>query len=289
MANATEGDSNREQIEYWNEQAGPKWVQNEALLDAQLEPYGMAALDRANLADGQRVLDVGCGCGDTTLEIARRVAPKGTAVGLDVSAPMLDRAAERARHEGLDNAVFELADAATFAPADHVPFDAVASRFGVMFFDEPVAAFTNLHGLLGAGGRLSFVCWQGVEKNPWLFLPVLAAAEIVEVKRPEDPYAPGPLAFADIDRTTGILRSAGFHDVAYEPFEIEVAVAGGQPLEQSAEFLLTLGPLARALNENPEVDRARVLEAVKNAVEPYAENGTVRMPSAAWLVSANRG
>jgi SAM-dependent methyltransferase len=282
-------EANREQSDYWNDHAGEKWVQAETMLDAQLKPLGERAIDAIRLAPGMRVLDIGCGCGDTTLEVAKRIGPDGHAVGIDISRPMLERAAERARSESLSNARFVLADATTFTSDLDGEFDAALSRFGVMFFADPVAAFTNIRAQLTKRGRLSFVCWQSADKNPWLFVPTLAASEHIEIPRPADPYAPGPLAFADADRTRKILGDAGFSNIAFESIELELGVGGGGSPEETAEFLINLGPVARVLKANPDVDRRPIVDAIRKSIAPYDKGNGVRMGSAAWLVTATAG
>ena len=150
-------DPNRAQIDYWNEQSGPKWVEQQGQLDRLLATLGAVVMHRLALRPGQRVLDVGCGCGHTTLDLAGRVAPTGSVLGVDVSGPMLTRARERARD--LPNVTFLQGDAQThrFEPAS---VDAIFSRFGVMFFAEPDMAFRNFQRALKPGGRLVFVCWR---------------------------------------------------------------------------------------------------------------------------------
>ena len=185
---------NAEQITYWNEQSGPKWVALDGRLDALISPYGDRALERTKPALGERVLDVGCGCGRTTLELAARVGSPGSVTGIDISTVMLARARERARKSGAQNVRFENADVQThaFEPGS---FDLAFSRFGVMFFADPVAAFANLRGALAPGGRLAFVCWQPLANNPWMQVPLAATAP--HLKLPEPPVLvrePGALA-----------------------------------------------------------------------------------------------
>ncbi len=276
---------NAEQIRYWNEGAGPRWVAQQAFLDAQIAPLGHAAMDRAALAAGERVLDVGCGCGQTALDLAERVGPGGQVLGVDLSTQMLARARERAA--GLPHVRFENADAQTHA-FDREHFDCAFSRFGVMFFADPEAAFANLLRALRGGGRLVFVCWQELRKNPWMLVPLGAAAQHVELPKPPEPGAPGPFAFADPARVRGILEAAGFEDVAFDSLERELAVGGAVDLETTVDFLSQLGPAAAALvNATPE-QRARARDAMCEALRPYQTEGGVRLSSASWIVSARR-
>jgi SAM-dependent methyltransferase len=217
---------NAQQITYWNQEAGPKWVEFQEALDQQIEPLGRAALDRAQPAPGERALDVGCGCGQTTLEIARRGGERGEVLGVDLSGPMLARARERAQAAGLGRARFLAADAQThrFEPAH---YQLVFSRFGVMFFENPVAAFRNLRAALAPGGRLAFLCWREIAQNPWVLEPMAALARHIPLPAPAAPDAPGPFAFASAERVRGILEQAGFGAVALEPQDAEMALAGG--------------------------------------------------------------
>src|SRR5947199_350388 len=204
MATLEPAGPNAEQIKYWNETAGPKWIAFQRLLDAQLEPLGRRTMDAAGSVGGERVLDVGCGCGDTTLELGRRVGPEGRVLGVDVSGGMVARAAEAAREARLRNVGFENADAQThrFARGE---FDVLYSRFGVMFFADAAAAFTNLRSALGPGGRLAFICWQALRENPWLAVPLAAAARHLTLPPPPAPDAPGPFSLGDPERVRGIL------------------------------------------------------------------------------------
>lgn len=271
---------NAEQVRYWNETVGERWVAQQEALDAELAQYGEAAIAALAPAASAMVLDVGCGCGWTSLALARRV-PQGAVTGVDISAPMLARARERGAAIG--NLTFELGDAQTypFAPAS---FDAVFSRFGVMFFGDPTAAFANLRRALRPGGKLAFICWQAAQRNPWMMLPLMAALPHVTFTPPV-PNAPGPFAFADRDRVAGILRDAGFAGIEIVPFEPEMTIAGD--LDEATEFLLQLGPLAAALREKPEVVPV-VRVAVREAMAAHHRDGAVRTPSATWIATARR-
>jgi SAM-dependent methyltransferase len=277
---------NAEQITYWNQQAGPTWVAVQALIDQQIRPLGRLAMERAGLRAGLRVLDVGCGCGDTTIELATRVAPGGEALGVDISAPMLTRAAQQARAAKVANTRFELADAQTSElPEGH--FDVLFSRFGVMFFADPVVAFTNLRQALRAGGQLAFVCWQSMMDNPWMAVPMMAALQHLPLPPIPAPGAPGPFAFADPDRVRAILAEAGFADVALESVRTTLSVGGGNDLDTTVDFVLRMGPTARALREADDPGlQPLVAASVREALGPYQTDAGVMMDSASWIVTA---
>ena len=283
---------NAQQIEYWNETSGSRWVEMNEVIDAQISPLGEAALSRAAVKPGERVLDVGCGCGQTSLQLAERVGDTGSVLGVDLSAVMLGRARERADEAGLGNLEFRNADAQTEDVAGlsgGSGFDLVFSRFGVMFFASPEAAFKNLLGALRPGGRLTCLTWQGLGANPWMHVPLAAAAKhLPPGGPPPDPTAPGPFAFADSERVAGILSAAGFDDVAHESLEQDLLVGGGRSLDETAAFVIQLGPLGAALREGGEELRARVVPEIRSALEPYQDGSGVRMPAAAWIVSARR-
>jgi SAM-dependent methyltransferase len=281
---AAEG-PNAEQIRYWNETIGPRWIEQEAMLDAQIAPLGLAAIERAGVARGELVLDVGCGCGQTTLQLAERVGPEGEVLGVDVSSPMLARARQRAK--GLAHVRFENADAQTHRFARG--FDLAFSRFGVMFFADPVAAFANLRGALRARGRLAFVCWQALDRNPWLQVPLRALAGIVALPAPPPPGAPGPFAFADPERVRGILGRAGFAAVELAPLCGDLALGAGGGLERAVGFAMEMGPASALLREAGAEARERARDAIRAALEPFATPDGVRAEYAAWAVTAREG
>src|SRR5262249_8351074 len=163
--------------------SGPKWVELHDLVNTQIAPLGDRAMERAALRAGERVLDIGCGCGGTTLDIGRRVGAGGTAMGSDISGVMLDRARSGAEAPGLTTVRFENGDAQTHRFAAD-SFDVLYSRFGVMFFIDPTAAFGNLRTALRRGGRMAFVCWKPVQENPWMFVPLMAAAQHITLPAP---------------------------------------------------------------------------------------------------------
>jgi SAM-dependent methyltransferase len=282
MACASKPSSNAAQIEDWNAAVGRTWTQFQEQLERQLEPLGREALRALAPIPGEHILDIGCGCGATTLDLAVRVGPVGSVVGVDVSVPMLDVARRRSRPADAGAAEFLQLDAQhdTLGSA----FDAAFSRFGVMFFSDPVAAFKNTLTSLKPGGRLVFVCWRRLEENPWVRVPLEAARPFLPDTAPADPTAPGPFAFAAASRARSILIDAGFASVAATPFD---TLIGGADLEQTLKLALRVGPLGAALREHPELEPP-VAGPVRDALRSYLTAAGVQMRCATWIVSARR-
>ena len=280
---------NKEQIEYWSEQAGPKWVSDKAALDGMISPYGAAVMERAKLSGNESVLDVGCGTGQATLQLAARV-PNGRVLGVDISSSMLAHAKEVAATEKVSNVSFELADAQihAFPPAS---FDLIFSRFGVMFFADPIAAFSNLRTGLKPSGRLRFVCWQPLDQNPWMHVPlgvVVRVAQEVGIKLPPppEPGAPGPLSLGDPDRLRKILGGAGFGDLEIDDKRISLAVGGDRTVESAVHSAMNLGPAARVLADVTPEHRDVIRDVMRTELETYMTADGVYLDSACWLVSA---
>ena len=272
---------NAGQIDYWNATAGQTWARFQEQLDRQIEPLGLEAMRALAPKSGERILDVGCGCGQTSLELATRVTASGAVTGADISVPMLEVARKRVVPPGAATPQFRQVDAQTGDLGEGV-FNAVFSRFGVMFFANPVAAFTNLRKALKPDGRLAFVCWRPFQENIWMRAPMEAAQSFLPPAAPMDPLAPGPFAFADPDRPRGILADAGFTDITVHAFNASI---GGSSVDQTVELAFRVGPLGAALRENP--DRAiAVGDAVRHAVSEYETPGGVLMPAAVWIVQA---
>jgi SAM-dependent methyltransferase len=286
MTTPESAEPNAEQSQCWNEIAGPNWVALEEALDEELAPLGAVAMDRAEVAPGERVLDTGCGCGQTSLELARRVGPGGFVLGIDISTPMLERAGTRAKEADIAHIRFENADAQTyaFAPSE---FDLLYSRMGVMFFDDPLAAFSNQLRALRPGGRLAFVCWRDIKENPWMSVTLSAVAKHIPIpERP--PGAPGPFAFADSRRVGSILKGAGFANVAFEGLDTTITVGGSGSLDESVGNILNFGLISRALRQADVQDTTEIAASVREAVAPYATTRGVRLGSACWVVTGRR-
>jgi len=277
---------NEEQSRYWNEQGGPKWAAMQQQLDAQLEPLGRAAVDELKLEPSEHVLDIGCGAGATSLALAAHVAP-GDVLGLDISEPLLARARERAA--GVSNLRFQQGDAQTFAFSGR-PFDVLFSRFGVMFFAEPMAAFANLRSALRPGGRVGFVCWRDMSENPWATLPIEAALpHLPTAPEPPVPGAPGPFAFADGARVRDILERAGYVEPVVARHDSDLVLGGAGGLDGAVYVALQVGPLGRALASLDDDTRAKARRAVRDAFARHEGPLGVTLPAAVWLVTARRG
>jgi len=272
-------DTNAAQIAYWNEAAGQTWVDLQDDLDRQIEPLGRAVLEALAPKAGERVLDIGCGCGQSTLTLGDLVGASGSVLGADISKPML--ALARARSGGAPQVSYIEADAQTF---DFPPagVDAIHSRFGVMFFENPTAAFTNLRRALRPGGRLAFLCWRDISENPIMTLPMQAAARHLPPAEPPAPGAPGPFAFADPERVRAILTDAGFAEIALARQDM---LGGGNTLESALGLALRVGPLGRMLREYPDAGPAALAD-IRAALAAHLVDGRVRLPSATWIVTA---
>lgn len=269
---------NEQQIEYWNGKAGETWVRTMDRIDAMLEPISQALFARAAVQPGERVVDVGCGCGSTSLELARRGA---LVFGVDVSEPMLAQAKQRA--QGLPGVAFRCCDAATqpLTP-DH---ELVFSRFGVMFFADPAAALSNMRSGLTPKGRLVFVCWQAMRENAWMSVAGDAVLRLLPPPAtPPDPHAPGPFAFADRDRLRGLLEVAGFAEIEIEDFRTRLHV--GDDLDQAVDFQKDVGPAARAMAELQGEKREEARAAVRAALARHLGPKGIDLAAACWIVTA---
>jgi len=270
----------------WQEIEGEHWVAEAERYDAMVGAFGEAMLDAADLRPGERVLDVGCGNGATTIDAARRVRPGGLVLGIDLSAPMLVLARQRATAVGADEIEFVEADAQRHEFAVGA-FDAAVSRFGVMFFDDPEAAFANIGRALRPGGRLAFVAWQGLERSEWILVPGAAAAAHVGMPEGIAPNEPGPGAFADPERVRQVLDAAGFVDIAVD--EVICPIRVGDDVDDAVAFLQSI-PVVHELFEAAEAEaRSAAVDAAREALKPYAgPQGVVMNNNAAWIITARR-
>jgi SAM-dependent methyltransferase len=276
---------NDEQRERWNGADGEYWAQHQERLDRTLSQVTAPLLDFAKPQSGSSAIDLGCGCGATTVELARAVGPSGRVTAIDISAPMLARASERLRPSG--NAACLLGDAASL-PLGELHADLMISRFGVMFFGDPVAAFTNLRTALAPGGRLRFACWRPIDQNPWLQIPLHAVYEHAPRMPKPEPEEPGPFAFADTARVTRILTAGGFTAPEFTPLDVKLDLAAGGSLDDAVAQASDMGPAKRALADQPDEIRAAAIESIRRALAPYASSDGVKLQAAIWLVAADR-
>jgi SAM-dependent methyltransferase len=283
---STAQENHAAQRAFWNSDAADRWLRRQEETDAMLAPADAAAITRAAPKPGEHVLDIGCGCGGSTVQIASLVGPSGRVVGLDISEPMLSRARERT--SSLPQVETLLADASAHEfPAES--FDLMYSRFGVMFFGDPAAAFAHLRKALKPGGRLVFACWRPFPDNPWMNVPYNAATKHVPRPPRPGPEDPGPFSFADTERVTRILTQAGFAAPHFEKCDFAMDIAGGRGLDAAVESAATIGAAAGALKDQPAESRAKALAEIRAALTPYEKDGRVSLGGAVWIVEAQRG
>jgi SAM-dependent methyltransferase len=274
---------NSAQAEYWNASAGQRWTDHQEHQDQVLHPVSDRLIAVAAPKPGDRVIDVGCGCGATTIEFASRVSPGGAVLGLDISEPMPARARERAPQD--QPIRFERADATVY---DFEPngADLVASRFGVMFFADPAHSFANLRKAIKPAGRLVFVCWREPKQNPWLILPLREAGKHAPPLPETNPEDPGPFAFAKEARVRRILTEAGFADIALEPHDLELDIAAGRGLDTAVRAAMIIGPTSRMLDGQSEAVRVAATTSIRNALPAHARGDSVPLGAAIWIVTA---
>ncbi len=280
-------EQNADQVGDWNGQSGERWVVNQARLDAMAAVFGEAAIEAVAPVTGERVLDVGCGAGASTLALAARVGARGQVIGVDISEALIGRARALAPHDL--PVLFQVADASS-AELPEGAFDILFSRFGVMFFGDPTGAFAHMRRVLRAGGRVAFVCWRGAAENDWVRLPMGAIKGILPPSAPLDPEVPGPFSFGDRARVARILTAAGFTDVAIAPFDASVSFGEGETrdaaIDDAVKMTLEVGPLSRALADQSDDIRARASAAVRAAFVGLPGERSVMIDGAAWIVMA---
>jgi len=275
---------NAAQIEYWNGPAGDRWARSADTQDVMIGGLGMAALDACRIEPGHAVLDIGCGSGSTTLEIAKRTGSAGLVVGIDISGPMLGVANKRRGDAGLSNIRLENRDAATHDFEEAV-FDRVFSRFGVMFFVDPVLAFQNIRKAVKAEGRLAFVCWQTRTENQWMEFPFGIALRHAPPPPPAQPNEPGPTAFADPERVHRILSESNFGDIRIEPLVSPLML--GDDIATAVERLIQLGPTGRLLRDASTEVKTAIAADLTEELPPFLTDDGVKMKGSVWIVTAS--
>ena len=274
---------NADQLAFWNGQGGHTWVARQKHTDIILAPVSDALLALAAPRTGERVLDVGCGCGAVTLEFARAVGPTGRVLALDISAPMLAEGKMRAAAAGITNIDWREADAATTA-LDR--FDLLASAFGTMFFGDPVAAFTHMRGAANPGARMAFVSWRPLTENPWMEVPMQAVLPHVPPRPKPVPNAPGMFAFADPQRVTQVLTAAGWAPPRFDKLDLNLDIAAGRGLEEAVVQSTKIGAVNSWLRGQPAEVVAAAIASVLEALTAHLDGDSVRLRGAIWLVSS---
>lgn len=277
-----------EYVEFWNDTLADKFEQFREILMNGLSYHSRIPLEKLQVPPGSRIVDVGCGWGDTALTLARKTGPNGSVLGLDCVDRFMDKGRRDAAAEGLEQVRFEAADVERYAfEAD---FDLCFSRFGMMFFENPVAAMRNVRRALKPGGELVFIVWRSIEDNPWFGVPKQVVLEFLEPPGDEArSCGPGPFSMASTEVVSKQLEIAGFEDVAFERIDGPVTV--GASLDDAVRFQLALGPAGEVFREagaEAERQRERIEQALRDALAPYLEETGVVMPSSSWTITARR-
>lgn len=273
--------ANRDQSALWNDAAGQTWTEMQGVLDRMLAPFGQRLLAAGFPGEGGRVLDIGCGAGATTLGMARRLGPDGLCLGVDISGPLVAAAKASAEVQAVDAAAFVQADAQTYG-FDADDFDAVISRFGVMFFDDPEAAFANIRRAARPGAKLTFLAWRSPAENPFMTTAARAAAPFLPPIPVPAPDAPGQFGFADSERVRRVLAASGWRDVDVSPVDIATKVAEAD----LQAYVTRLGPAGLVMRDLDAPTRTRAAEAIHAAFEPFVQGGAARFTGACWLGTA---
>lgn len=268
----------------WNGSTGRHWVQHEDRHDRMLASLTPRLIRAARIAESDTVLDIGCGCGETS-RIAAHSAPQGEVLGVDISASMLAQAREQTHKEGLANLRFEQADAES-APLPDTHFDVAMSRFGVMFFNDAQAAFRNVARALRPGGRLVFLCWQEALQNEHIVVPFSVLASFGPLPDIGAPGAPGPFSLADPDRIRELLTEAGYGDVDIQPVNEQLRL--GSDVPDVVEYLRDHPAAAPIIQTMDDTTLAKVRAELAEAVRPFQTPDGVFLGSSAWLVTAQR-
>ena len=279
-------DKNAKQKDFWSGKGGDYWVEKQSEMDIMLNPLGEKALAKLDLQSNSKVLDIGCGCGATTLEIAQIVSD-GAVTGLDISVPMLDKAKSEAKIQGIANVDFKVVDVQVEQLA-YEEYDSVYSRFGVMFFDDPFEAFKNIFSSVKAGGELSFVCWQDPSLNPWQSLSLQVIRGYLDMPSPP-PRSPGPFAFHEKDYVKEILEKSGFSNISFDDNQEDITMFAGKSLEEASEDYLAINPVVTEMLKDSTDDlKSEIVESLKEAFSEFHRGDGLVFPSATWVVYADK-
>ena len=277
---------NSDMSKFWNGEGGKKWLHFMETMDVNLLPFGQKAMAAASVMPGESVLDIGCGCGDTSIEIASLVGVDGHVLGVDISEPILVRAKAKAMISKDKSVAFECEDAQVYR-FDTAAFDLIFSRFGVMFFDDPVAAFKNLYRALRPGGRVAFICWQPAKDNEWIKASLETVARHISLPDPSGPEDPRPMSFGDPERVRRILTRSGFSNIEISNCDTSFTV--GSNLDEAVSFLMQLGPAGAAIAQADAGERVKsnIAADLREMLVPYNTGVGVTMGAATLIVTAN--
>jgi SAM-dependent methyltransferase len=278
---ATSDEVNADMLAFWDGQGGRTWVARQAHTDLTLTPVTEALLAFAAPRPGERVLDVGCGCGGPTLDFARAVGPSGRVAALDISGPMLAEGEARAAAAGLANVDWRQADPATAALDG---FDLLTSAFGTMFFGDPVAAFAHMRQASDPNARMAIVCWRSLAENPWMGVPMAAVARLLPPRPTPVPHAPGMFAFADPQRVAEVLTAAGWAPPRFERFDADLDIAAGHGLDEAVAQSMQIGAVNSWLRNQPAEVVSAAAASLREALAPHVDGASVRLPGAMWLI-----
>lgn len=280
---ATPDEVNADMLAFWDGQGGNAWVARQAHTDITLTTVTDSLLAFAAPRPGERVLDVGCGCGAPTLEFARAVGPSGHVAGLDISGPMLAEGERRAEAAGITNIGWRRADPAT-AVLDG--FDLLTSAFGAMFFGDPVSAFANMRQAADPDARMAIVCWRSLAENPWMAIPMDAVARHLPPRPDPVRHAPGMFAFADPDYVSDVLTAAGWKSPTFKKLDMDLDIAAGRGLEEAVQQSTQIGAVNSWLRNQPGEVITAAVASLREALAQHADGGSVRLPGAMWLIGS---
>lgn len=282
MSSINADSANAKMIEHWNGEGGRSWVARRQL-QGRLEAINDALFARAAVQPGERVIDIGCGTGATTIDLLRLVGPDGRVLGVDVSEPMLAQAREALGSD--PRLTLVQADATTYEFVEH-SFDLALSRMGVMFFADPAKSFANIRRGLRLGGRMTFACWRTLEENPWQELPSRAVLSVLPAQPPFDTEEPGGFSLGSEARLRHILGEAGFEAILLEPIDTERDIAQGGTLDDAVTASIRAGPAMRLLRGQPAEVVSAATDAVRRTLAPLLRDGHIQLAAAAWIVRA---
>ena len=274
---------NADMLAFWDGNGGQTWVTRQEHTDITLTAVTDALLAFAAPRAGEQVVDIGCGCGAPTLEFARAVGPSGRVAALDISGPMLAEGKRRANAAGITNIDWRQADPASAALDE---YDLLTSAFGVTFFGDRVAAFTNMRRGAAPDARMALVVWRTLAENPWMEVPMTTVAQHLPPRPKPVPDAPGMFAFADPKHVTEVLTAAGWGSPRFEKLDMDLDIAAGRGLEEAVIQSTQIGALNSWLRKQPAEVVSRAVASLRQALAPYADGVSVRLPGAMWLISS---